>query len=94
MPHADAWLLDDPEAIRRALELPHDVEIQTVRQTNNPKATLQALIELSENETEDLLLILAQIGRHVDPSRCQHAKETGFKKFADEVRRELGPLVG
>ena len=93
VPHGDAWLLDDPEAIRRALKLPHDVEIQTVRQTNNPKAALQALIELSEIETENLLFILAQIGGQVDPLRCQHAKETGFKKFADEVRQELGPLV-
>ena len=93
VPHADAWLLDDPAAIRQALQLASEIEIQTVRQTNNPKATLQSLIERSEIETDDLLAILAAIAREVDFSRCQHAKETGFKKFFDEVRHELGALV-
>jgi len=36
---------------------------------------------------------MAAIAREVDLSRCTHARETGFKKFADEVRYELGPLV-
>ncbi len=93
VPHADAWLLDDPAAIRLALQLSADVEIQTVRQTKNAKATLQSLIEQSEIETEGLLVILAAIARAIDPSRCQHAKETGFNKFAEEIRRELGLLV-
>lgn len=93
VPHADAWLLDDPTAIRQALQLTSEVEIQTVRQSKNPKATLQSLIEQSEIDTVDLLAILAAIAREVELSRCQHAKETGFKKFADEVRHELGSLA-
>jgi len=92
-PHAEAWLLDDQVAVRQVLGLSPDVGISTIRQTKSPKATLQLLIDQSEIKTDDLLAILAAIAREVDPSRCRHAKETGFKKFADEVRHELGPLV-
>lgn len=92
-PHAEAWLLDDQAAVRKVLQLSSDIEISTVRQTKNPKATLQSLIEQSEIESVDLLAILAAIACEVNLSRCQHAKETGFKRFADEVRHELGSLA-
>jgi len=80
-------------AVRQSLRLAIAIEIQTVRQTNDPKTALQTLMEQSEIDTRDLLLSLAAIAREVDLSRCQHAKETGFKKFADEIRHELGPLI-
>lgn len=93
VPHGEAWLLDDPVAVKRALQLAADVEIPTVRQTKDPKGALQALIEQSEIDADELLLILAGIARELHPSRCRHDNETGFNKFANEVRRELGPLV-
>jgi hypothetical protein len=93
VPHVDAWLLDDHVAVRRGLKLAAEIEIHAVRQTTDPKGSIQSLVQQSETQAGDLLAILAGIAREVVPARCQHAKETGFKKFADDVRRELGPLV-
>ena len=90
-PHGEAWLLDDPVAVCRGLGLDPQIKIPNVRNTKSPKQEIEALRKQSGRE-EDILVILADIASHVDPSRYQHAKETGFHGLEREVRHELGPV--
>jgi len=93
VPHGEAWLLDDPVAVRRTLRLSAEVKIPTVRETKNPKGVLQGLLAKSLRATERPIVIWGEIARELDTERCSHAKTTGFQGFAEEVRHELGPLV-
>jgi hypothetical protein len=93
-PHGDAWLLDDPAAIRQALELADDVEIKTVRKTKEPKTTLNELIKGSKYRNEkDIKIVLADIARLVDHQRCAHRDETGFGEFVKDLIAEFGHFV-
>jgi hypothetical protein len=91
-PHGEAWLLDDPRAVREALGLGHDVEIVSPKKTKNPKGSLESLIETTRSRAQ-IMTALAEIAAVVDPSRCQNAEHTGFREFMDEVRDEIGPIV-
>jgi len=88
-PHAEAWLLDDPPAVRDALALDADVRIPTIRQTNSPKQTLNELIKTSRRRSESPSVLLADIARLIEARRCMHAKETGFRAFVDDLRAEI-----
>src|SRR5208337_5149949 len=48
-PHGEAWLLDDPTAIRDALGLDPKVEIPTVLRTRNPKLVVNEIIKNSKH---------------------------------------------
>ncbi len=91
-PHGEAWLLDDPAAVRQAFGLPGDAPIKSVRRTKSPKEKLEVLKRQSARADDPILEILADIARQVQPSRCIHAKETGFAELVEETNRELGPL--
>src|SRR5690348_7890197 len=43
-PHAEAWLLDDPVAVRQGLCLPSAADVPPVHKVPSPKEALQALI--------------------------------------------------
>jgi hypothetical protein len=92
-PHAEAWLQDDRVAVGRALGVKAD-DVPNVVKTASPKEALEALREqggvLADANIMDVLRAIAQL---VDPSRCDHAKHTGFHGFCEEVRRELRPQV-
>ena len=92
-PHAEAWLLDDPVAVRAALRLEGDRPIPTVRQVDSPKAELDRLHRGSTRCNEPARNILVDIARTLAVERCQHASETGFAYFVDDVQSELRPLV-
>ena len=92
-PHAEAWLLDDPVAVRTALRLERDTPIPTIRQVDSPKAELHRL-QLTSSRCDDLATdIVVDIARALSVERCQHARETGFAHFVDDVRHEIGPLA-
>jgi hypothetical protein len=93
-PHAEAWLLDDPVAVRTVLGLDPNVEIPTVRRVRSPKDELSRLHSRSPRADEPTRSILVEIAQALDPIRCQHSDETGFARFVDEVRDEIGPVVG
>ena len=97
-PHAEAWLLDDPAAVREALELPGNAPIPSVRQSRHPKDTLHGLWERSPRRKagpeEREIAVLQDIARRVDSTRCAHRRQTGFQAFVTEVRHELGGLAG
>jgi hypothetical protein len=92
-PHAEAWLLDDPVAVRVALRLDAHAPIQTVRKTKNPKGEIEALHAGGARSAEPIRDVLVDIARNLDPKRCQHAHETGFEHFAKEVKDQIGPLA-
>ena len=93
-PHADAWLLDDQEAVRSGLSLDSTHAIPVVKPGSYPKRDIDALVKLSPNKkgrTEyDLLSAVAS---DVKIERCPHAQETGFKAFREDVRSEFTPLL-
>ena len=93
IPHGEAWLLDDPHAIRQVLEFDGGVTILNVRRSRSPKETLNELFRKSRRHGDDWMGLLREIAQRIDVSRCQHGKETGFSDFVEEVRQELGPLA-
>ncbi len=92
IPHGEAWLLDDPHAVRQVLEFDSRVEIPNVRKTRSPKETLNELFRKSQRN-DDWMDLLGEIAQRIDVSRCHHSDETGFSDFVEEVRHEFGPLV-
>jgi hypothetical protein len=93
-PHGEAWLLDDPIAIREALQLDARIEVLTVRRTKDPKDVVNSLIRGSKYRHDDVLDVLTDIASRVDSVRCYHMGETGFGDWVDDVRSELGPVAG
>ena len=87
--------MDDDVAVRTALELPVDHAIPVVTKIQSPKDEINRLVRQSPRLAEMRTLeLLAEIAKCIDPRRCQHAKESGFEDFADDVRHEFGPIVG
>jgi hypothetical protein len=93
-PHIEAWLLDDPDAVRTGLSLPPAETVPNVRKTKNPKAEIERLRHLSLTDHPNSRGALRAIAVNVALDRSAHASETGFEQFAAEVRQELNPLVG
>ncbi len=91
-PHGEAWLLDDPVAVRLALNLPPDAEIPSPTRVKSPKEELHRLLETSERG-ERPLEVFPDIARRVDLSRCNHTLKTGFAEFVKDVRQEISPLA-
>jgi hypothetical protein len=92
VPHGEAWLLDDPVAVRRVLNLSEDERVPTIKRAKNPKKALHDLLAQSERAEDRPLAVWAEIAREVDPERCKHAKGTGFGAFINDVHEELDPL--
>jgi hypothetical protein len=93
VPHGEAWLLDDPVAVRRALALAAEHHIPTIRQAKRPKDVLEELLRKSERADVSPGEVWADIAGLVDLPRCCHARETGFHQFVEDVRHELRPFV-
>lgn len=92
-PHAEAWLLDDPVAVRTVLQLDPSVKIPNVRRVRSSKDELGSLHSSSPRAGEATRIILVEIAQALEPPRCQHSDETGFARFTDEVRHQIGPLA-
>lgn len=93
IPHAEAWLLDDPVAVREAPKLPRDHQIPTVGKTSNPKRELERLRGESPRADEHPTPVLADIASQLQPRRCKSAQRTGFNSFVKDVKNELRPLL-
>lgn len=84
-PHAEAWLLDDPVAVRNALHLPSDADIPSTKNEDDPKQALEYLRRIGDRVDDPILAILADIAGELDPSRCGRAEQTGFQAFQEEL---------
>ncbi len=91
-PHAEAWLLDDPVAVRDVLGLPPAQEIPDVVRETDPKQALCELQAKSARAHDAPALICGEIAARLELSRCAHRRETGLQAFASDVEDELGPL--
>jgi hypothetical protein len=87
-PHVEAWLLDDPKAIRDALGLPSNAEIPNVRECPNPKDALHDIIQQCGRRDLEMVL-LAEIAQQLTETRCNHRGETGFEAFLLDLKSEL-----
>ena len=98
-PCIEAWLLADPAAIRRALELPRPPVLPEPSESlpapcqksgRDPKSILGRLAErqqpLSAADTTKIALAIRDLG--VVRDRCQ----LSFAPFADEILRYIKPL--
>lgn len=93
-PHSEAWLLDDPAAVREGLGLSRDAQVPNVRDCSYPKHILEELHRGSPRHDDAPLAVWPDIAAQVEPERCAHKEETGFEAFAQDVQEELGPLFG
>jgi hypothetical protein len=91
-PHSEAWLLDDPVAVREGLGLSKDHVVPNALNTTSPKTMLEELHAASERRNQRPLDVWPAIAANLDVSRCAHSKQTGFAPFVEELRAELGPL--
>lgn len=85
-PHVDVWLLDDAVAVRKSLGINAATDVPNVRQSRNPKAELDKLIDTAGGDRMNALRLIAE---QLDVIGCMHARETGFADFVQECRREL-----
>lgn len=96
IPHGEAWLLDDPVAVRKALGLPRDAGISSPHKAPDPKAELNRLWEASprcrDNPGEPPAVALRAIAAELRIERCNQRDATGFRAFSEDVVAELGPL--
>ncbi len=89
VPHLEAWLLDDSEAIRSALGMTAP-SIPSPASVESPKRTLESIISSAGGPTTGEAL--GGIARALDPRRCANAQSTGFHAFVAEVKTHPGPL--
>ncbi|HEV8069476.1 MAG TPA: hypothetical protein VGP76_17175 [Planctomycetaceae bacterium] len=89
-PHLEAWLLDDPMAVRLCLGLANDFQVATVTNVSSPKQELDRLIdEHGPRDGASRAELLGKIASSIDPKRHAHAAQTGFEAFVNEVEQEF-----
>lgn len=91
-PHNEAWLLDDPVAVREGLWLASDHAIPNVNASDYPKEDLEALQAVSERCSERPTDVWPDIAARLNLDRCNHKKTTGLMAFAQELEEEITPL--
>lgn len=89
IPHGEAWLLDDPKAVRTGMQLPTDAEVPRWRERDNCKSILEAIFEACPRCADEPLAVWADIASNIDPVRYQHSRDTGFEAFQADVGTEL-----
>jgi hypothetical protein len=90
-PHLEAWLLDDAEAVKSALQLPAGSPVPKV--AGDPKADLEALHAGSSRCGDPKVAAWKDIACAVRLTSSRNPKKTGFDAFLREVTAELGSLV-
>ncbi len=87
-PELEAWLLDDHEAVKKALALPAQTKIPSPFECKDVKISLDELISKSarnENRTERL----CEIAKSIEFDKCRNSKATGLQSFVDDLKNEF-----
>ncbi len=85
----EAWLLADEKVLMEALDLSGPVQTQSdPEEIENPKEALHALAGRKVRGAD-----LERIASVLDIERVERRCPKGFGKFAQDVRRDLGPVV-
>ena len=92
-PHAEAWLLDDAQAVRSALSLGEEADVPSVRNLRDAKGALESLLRESPRREDAPRTVWADIAGKLDLKRCAQAKQTGFAAFAKDIKEELGSVA-
>lgn len=93
-PHGEAWLFDDGVAVRNALQLEGSTAVPPITKlVDSPKKALEDLLSSSPRAGALPLDVWADIANQLEPGRCTHEKETGFRAFRRELDQEIAPLV-
>lgn len=88
-PHVEAWLLNDPKAVREGIGLSSAVDIPNVLKAGSPKDALDQLIHCHGQSEENSKTVLGRIAALIQVERCNHARDTGLADFHNEVNAEL-----
>lgn len=91
VPHGEAWLLDDLQALRETLGFPADAPVPPGAD-KNPKQAFQSIVAGSVRSADPLLDLISQVAAAVEIGRCRRADKTGLAAFADDVQKHLGHL--
>jgi len=85
VPHSEAWLITDQDAVRRALGIP---ATEAIPKSKYPKDALNELMKKWKPDIPllDLLVVLAS---EVDPDRQAQKDATGYLAFVTDVREEF-----
>jgi len=92
IPHGEAWLIDDHEAIKEALGLPADAQIPSVKKTGNPKNVLNEIHQQHKGDLQSRKDAYACIAKNVRLSRCRFPEKTGFKEFVEDLMKEFSAI--
>jgi len=89
VPHGEAWLIADADAVKAGLRLAADHKIPSPAATPDPKSVLTDLYRESPLSAERRADVWADIARRVEPARCRHKKETGYGAFQRDLNAEF-----
>ncbi len=94
IPHFEAWLIDDPAAVREMLKLPGNHPVPPPVGMSSPKEALHALYNKSPRASDILERdVLPEIARRLHLNRCNQRIQTGLQRFADDLRSEFKDLL-
>ncbi len=93
IPHGEAWLIDDHEAVKEGLGLPADAKIPSVAKIGNPKGALNEIQRRQKGDLQSRKDAYACIAMNVQLARCRFPGKTGFKEFVEDLETEFADLV-
>lgn len=89
-PHLEAWLIDEPTAVRAALQLEKSATVPNWRKSKYPKDELGLLLSQSTRSHERPSEVWPDIARAVVTDQMLHPQETGWQDFEADIRAEFG----
>jgi hypothetical protein len=92
IPHGEAWLIDDHEAVKKGLGLPADAQIPSVKKPGNPKSALNDVHQQHKGDLQSRKDAYACIAKNVRLSRCRFPEKTGFKEFVEDLMKEFSEI--
>ncbi len=93
IPHGEAWLLDDAEAVKKVLGLAAMEKVPGVKNKRGAKALLEEMLARSPRKGERPTEVWRELAGTIREKRCRAPRATGFAAFAADLRREFSSLA-